>query len=257
MWQRIYTTGLPLKSGRLAFLFTVDELSEGVDVPEVNMVLFLRPTQSLTVFLQQLGRGLRHAPEKECLTVLDFVGQVHRKYRMDIRLKALLPRHRHSIDKEVENNFPHLPAGCAIQFDKMSRKYVLDNIRANLQKMAAQVPERLQTFTSESGQELTFGNFVQYHDYEPERLLVSDSWTGWKASAQLAPVPSDPDLAPPPCMRIILSAGPCCTGNPSPTLPWTHPQDRTWCITPPGDTPSWCLPGTGKNTITAQCRFNF
>jgi hypothetical protein len=176
---------------------------------------------------------------------------------MDIRLKALLPRHRHSIDKEVENNFPHLPAGCAIQFDKMSRKYVLDNIRANLQKMAAQVPERLQTFTSESGQELTFGNFVQYHDYEPERLLVSDSWTGWKASAQLAPVPSDPDLAPPPCMRIILSAGPCCTGNPSPTLPWTHPQDRTWCITPPGDTPSWCLPGTGKNTITAQCRFNF
>jgi hypothetical protein len=184
-----------LKSGRLAFLFTVDKLSEGVDVPEVNMVLFLRPTQSLTVFLQQLGRGLRHAPEKECLTVLDFVGQVHRKYRMDTRLKALLPRHRHSIDKEVENNFPHLPAGCAIQFDKMSRKYVLDNIRANLQKLAAQVPERLQTFTSESGQELTFGNFVQYHDYEPERLLVYDSWTGWKASAQLAPVPSDPDLA--------------------------------------------------------------
>ncbi len=79
-----------LRSGRLVFLFTVDKFSEGVDVPEINMVLFLRPTQSLTVFLQQLGRGLRHAPEKECLTVLDFVGQVHRKYRMDIRLKALL-----------------------------------------------------------------------------------------------------------------------------------------------------------------------
>jgi len=184
-----------LKSGRLAFLFTVDKLSEGVDVPEVNMVLFLRPTQSLTVFLQQLGRGLRHAPEKECLTVLDFVGQVHKKYRMDTRLKALLPRHRHSIDKEVENNFPHLPAGCAIQFDKLSRKYVLDNIRANLQNLAAQVPERLQTFTSETNQKLTFGNFIQYHDYEPELLLVSDSWTGWKARAQLAPVPSDPDLA--------------------------------------------------------------
>ena len=92
-----------------------------------------------------------HAPEKECLTVLDFVGQEHRKYRMDTRLKALLPKHRHSIDKEVENNFPHLPAGSAIQFDKLSRKYVLDNIRANLQKLAAQVPERFQPFTSESG----------------------------------------------------------------------------------------------------------
>jgi hypothetical protein len=125
----------------------------------------------------------------------------------------------------------------------MSRKYVLDNIRANLQKMAAQVPERLQTFTSESGQELTLGNFVQYHDYEPERLLVSDSWTGWKARTQLAPVPSDPDLGPPPCMRIIPSAGSCCTGNPAPTLPWTHPQDRTRCITPPGDAyhPGVCL----------------
>ena len=83
----------------------------------------------------------------------------------------------------------------ATQFDKLSRKYVLDNIRANLQNLAAQVPERLQTFTSETKQKLTFGNFIQYHDYEPERLLVSDSWTGWKARALLAPVPSDPDLA--------------------------------------------------------------
>ncbi|MCA1785775.1 MAG: DEAD/DEAH box helicase, partial [Desulfobacteraceae bacterium] len=113
-----------LRSGRLAFLFTVDKFSEGVDVPEINMVLFLRPTQSLTVFLQQLGRGLRHAPEKECLTVLDFVGQVHRKYRMDLRLKALLPRHRYGIDREVAQNFPHLPAGCAIQFDRISKGYV-------------------------------------------------------------------------------------------------------------------------------------
>jgi len=184
-----------LRSGRLAFLFTVDKFSEGVDVPEINMVLFLRPTQSLTVFLQQLGRGLRHAPEKECLTVLDFVGQVHRKYRMDLRLKALLPRHRYGIDREVAQDFPHLPAGCAIQFDRISKGYVLENIRANLKNLAAQVPERLQTFTSETGQELTFGRFIQYHEYEPERLLVSDTWAGWKARAQLAPVPSDPDLA--------------------------------------------------------------
>jgi len=184
-----------LRSGQLAFLFTVDKFTEGVDVPEINMVLFLRPTQSLTVFLQQLGRGLRHAPEKECLTVLDFVGQVHRKYRMDLRLKALLPRHRYGIDQEVAQDFPHLPAGCAIQFDRISKGYVLENIRANLRNLAAQVPERLQTFTSETGQALTFGNFVQHHDYEPERLLVSDTWTGWKARAQLAPAPSDPDLA--------------------------------------------------------------
>jgi len=183
-----------LKSGQLTFLFTVDKLSEGVDVPEINTVLFLRPTESLTVFLQQLGRGLRHAPEKDCLTVLDFVGQAHRRYRIDTKLKALLPRHRFAIDKEVEQDFPHLPAGCAIQLDRLSRQYVLDNIRENFGRLAVQVPDRLQTFTSETGQELTFGNFIRYHDYEPEVLLARESWSEWKAKAQLAPIPIDPDL---------------------------------------------------------------
>lgn len=184
-----------LKVGRLTFLFTVDKLSEGVDVPEVNTVLFLRPTESLTVFLQQLGRGLRHAPEKDCLTVLDFVGQAHRRYRVDTKLKALLPRHRFPIDKEVENDFPHLPAGCSIQLDRLSRQYVLENIRENLLRLSVQVPDRLQTFTSETGQELTFGNFIRYHDYEPEVLLAKESWSEWKAKAQLGPIPNDPDLA--------------------------------------------------------------
>lgn len=184
-----------LKSGQLNFLFTVDKLSEGVDVPEINTVLFLRPTESLTVFLQQLGRGLRHAPEKDCLTVLDFVGQAHRRYRIDTKLKALLPRHRFSIDREVEQDFHHLPAGCAIQLDRLSRQYVLENIRENLGRLAVQVPDRLQTFTSETGQELTFGNFIRYHDYEPEVLLAKESWSEWKAKAQLAPIPVDHDLA--------------------------------------------------------------
>ena len=183
-----------LKAGRLTFLFTVDKLSEGVDVPEVNTVLFLRPTESLTVFLQQLGRGLRHAPGKDCLTVLDFVGQTHRRYRVDTKLKSLLPRHRFSIDKEVEHDFPHLPAGCSIQLDRLSRQYVLENIRENLGRLAVQVPDRLQTFTSETGQELTFGNFIRYHDYEPEVLLAKESWSEWKAKAQLGPIPIDPDL---------------------------------------------------------------
>jgi superfamily II DNA or RNA helicase len=183
-----------LKSGKLTFLFTVDKLSEGVDVPEINTVLFLRPTESLTVFLQQLGRGLRHAPEKDCLTVLDFVGQAHRRYRIDAKLKALLPRHRFSIDKEVEQDFPHLPAGCSIQLDRLSRQYVLENIKENLGRLVVQVPDRLQTFTSETGHELTFGNFIRYHDYEPEVLLAKETWSQWKAKAQLAPIPNDPDL---------------------------------------------------------------
>ena len=69
-----------LISGEIRFIFVVDIYNEGVDIPEVNTILFLRPTESLTVFLQQLGRGLRLAENKECLTVLDFIGQANRKY---------------------------------------------------------------------------------------------------------------------------------------------------------------------------------
>ncbi len=182
-----------LRAGRITFLFTRDVLSEGLDVPEVNTVLFLRPTESLTVFLQQLGRGLRHAPEKDCLTVLDLVGQVHRCYRLDLKFKALLPKTRFNIEREVQMSFPHLPSGCSIQMDRVAREHVLANIRENLRNLAQQVPERLQTFEQESGQKLTFANFVRFHNYDPTALLAKDSWTGWRARARLAAEPADPD----------------------------------------------------------------
>lgn len=161
--------------GKIQFLFTRDVLNEGLDVPEVNTVLFLRPTESLTVFLQQLGRGLRHSPEKDCLTVLDFVGQTHRRYRIDRKLKALLSKRRFNIQREVELDFPHLPPGCSIQLDKVAREHVLANIRENLRNLADQVPDRLESFENEAGQPLTFGNFVRFHDYDPEALLSRKS----------------------------------------------------------------------------------
>ena len=182
------------RAGKFRFLFTRDVLNEGLDVPDVNTVLFLRPTESLTVFLQQLGRGLRHAPEKDCLTVLDFVGQSHRRYRIDRKLKALLAKRRFSIQREVEMDFPHLPAGCSIQLDRVAREYVLENIRENLRNLADQVPDRLESFEHEAGLPLTFGNFVRFHDYDPEALLTRKTWTQWKAGARLAETPSDPDI---------------------------------------------------------------
>lgn len=182
------------RDGRLTFLFTVNLLSEGIDIPEINTVLFLRPTESLTVFLQQLGRGLRNAPEKDCLTVIDFVGQAHRRYRVDTKFKALLSKQRFSIEREAEQDFPHLPPGCSIQLDKISRKHVLDNIRTNLKNLAIAIPDLLQTYTAETGQPLTFGNFIRTHEYEPAALLVRETWTQWKSRARLAPPPDDPDL---------------------------------------------------------------
>lgn len=76
--------------------------SEGFDLPEISTVLFLRPTGSLTVFLQQLGRGLRHCENKECLTVLDYVGQAHAKYNYEERFRALLHRSKQSVKESIE-----------------------------------------------------------------------------------------------------------------------------------------------------------
>lgn len=182
------------RGGELQFLFTRDVLNEGLDIPDINTVLFLRPTESLTVFLQQLGRGLRHAPGKECLTVIDFVGQAHRKYQISRKLKALLSANRVGIDREVEADFPHLPPGCSIQLDRVAREHVLENIRENLKNLSQQIPERLETFERESGLPLTFGNFVRYHDYEPEIFLKNATWSEWKARARRGPLPGDPDV---------------------------------------------------------------
>ncbi len=123
-----------LRRREVNVLFAVDLYNEGIDIPEIDAVLFLRPTESLTVFLQQLGRGLRLHEEKECLTVLDFVGQAHRNFRFDLRFWSLLVDPTVSIDGQVEHGFTHLPAGCTLLMERVARQYILENIRQSLRQ---------------------------------------------------------------------------------------------------------------------------
>jgi len=118
-----------LRRGELQAIFTVDIFNEGVDIPEVDTLLLLRPTESATIFLQQLGRGLRWAPGKSVLTVLDFIGQAHAEYRFDIRYRALVGGTRRQIERAVLNGFPLLPPGCAIRLDEIAQEIVLENLR--------------------------------------------------------------------------------------------------------------------------------
>jgi superfamily II DNA or RNA helicase/HKD family nuclease len=103
---------LQLKAGELQVLFAVDLFNEGVDVPEIDTVLFLRPTESATVFLQQLGRGLRKARDKACLTVLDFVGNQHQEFRFDLRFRAMTGRSRRQLERDIGEGFPYLPVAA-------------------------------------------------------------------------------------------------------------------------------------------------
>src|SRR4029077_725286 len=106
-----------LKEGEINCLFAVDIFNEGVDVPQIDTVMFLRPTESSLVFLQQLGRGLRRARDKACLTVLDFIGNANRNFRFDLSYRALTAASRREIQEQIDSGFPFLPAGCAIQLD--------------------------------------------------------------------------------------------------------------------------------------------
>lgn len=158
-----------LVSGNIRFIFVVDIYNEGVDIPEVNTVLFLRPTESLTIFLQQLGRGLRLAENKECLTVLDFIGQANKRYNFEDKFAALLSNTSRSVTREIKDGFVSAPKGCYIQLEKKAAKYILDNIRTSYGNTAGLV-SRVASFTEDSGLELTLANFLEYYHLDPRTI---------------------------------------------------------------------------------------
>lgn len=165
-----------LVAGDVRFIFVVDIYNEGVDIPEVNTVLFLRPTESLTVFLQQLGRGLRLAEDKECLTVLDFIGQANRKYNFEDKFAALLSHTTRSVTREIKDGFVSVPKGCYIQLEKKAAKYILDNIRASYGNTAGLV-SRVASFAEDSGLELTLANFLDYYHLDPRAIYKLSSFS--------------------------------------------------------------------------------
>jgi superfamily II DNA or RNA helicase/HKD family nuclease len=118
-----------LRDREINILFAVDLFNEGLDIPEVDTVLFLRPTESATVFLQQLGRGLRLTPGKTVLTALDFVGHQRREFRFDQRFRMLTGLGRKQLVRQLEQGFPFLPSGSQIVLDSMAQRLVLENIR--------------------------------------------------------------------------------------------------------------------------------
>jgi superfamily II DNA or RNA helicase/HKD family nuclease len=151
-----------LRERRVNTLFAADLFNEGLDLPHVDTVLFLRPTESATIFLQQLGRGLRRAPGKAVLTALDFVGHHRREFRFDARYRAMTGATRRGLEEQVQRGFPFLPSGSQIILDRQTQDSVLENIRAQVSsrwpRIVAELrsygEQALATFLHESGVEL-------------------------------------------------------------------------------------------------------
>ncbi len=179
-----------LKRGTLRCVFSVDVLGEGVDVPSVDTVLLLRPTQSATVFSQQLGRGLRLSDDKSHLTVIDLIGQQHRQFRFEDRLRAIVDERNGTVRDQAQAGFPFMPSGCNLVLDRESEKIVLENLR----DAVARPQWRTLTNDLRDLGDIDLSEFLRRTERRPEDLYRGGdrSWTRLRRDAGLPIAPLGP-----------------------------------------------------------------
>ncbi len=181
-----------LAAGRIRVLFSVDLFNEGVDLPSVDTLLLLRPTDSPTLFIQQLGRGLRRSLDKTVCTVLDFVGRHRREFRFDRRLRALFGGSRRDLIRQVEQGFPFLPAGCQFSLDRVASEIVLDNLRTAVPARWTARVEELRAQAAD-GRDVTFADYLDASGVELDDLYNgAKSWSDLRADAGLSVLPAGP-----------------------------------------------------------------
>jgi superfamily II DNA or RNA helicase len=181
-----------LLDGKVLVVFTVDLFNEGVDIPSVDTLLLLRPTDSPTLFLQQLGRGLRKAPGKSACTVLDFVGTHRKEFRFDRRLRALLGGSRADVERQVREGFPFLPAGCSFDLDPVASEIVLDSIRAAVPSTWRERCDELRSLG-----DIGLGEYLERSGLELEDVYAGGhSWSEMRRAVGLATAPAGPSETP-------------------------------------------------------------
>ncbi|HEY8380387.1 MAG TPA: DEAD/DEAH box helicase family protein, partial [Nannocystis sp.] len=178
-----------LAAGKLSVVFSVDLFNEGIDVPAVDTLLLLRPTDSPTLFLQQLGRGLRKSPGKDVCTILDFVGRHRAEFRFDRRLGALLGGTRRDLIAQVERGFPFLPAGCHMELDPVAAEIVLSNLRQAIGTRWPAKIEALQQF-ARAGRDVTLAGYLDSAGLELADLYANRH--GWSDLREAAGLPVRP-----------------------------------------------------------------
>jgi superfamily II DNA or RNA helicase len=165
------------KIKEINYLFVVDIFNEGIDIPEIDTVLFLRPTESLTIFLQQLGRGLRLADGKDCLSVLDFVGNARPEYDFEGKFRAMIGKTNTSIQKEIEDDFPHLPLGCSIVLEKRAKEFILQNIRNATSLNKNQLLSKIRNYKHQSTLPLSLKNFSNHYHIPIQLIYKKGLWS--------------------------------------------------------------------------------
>lgn len=162
------------KDGEINYLYVVDLLNEGIDIPAIDTVMFLRPTESLTIFLQQLGRGLRKTEGKERLTVLDFVGNQNKEFDYSDRFRAMLGPTSMNVSEELKKGCPHLPFGCQITLEPVAEELVIKNIEQNISRFnKTGIINKITNFHNSFGQQLTLESFIRLTKTPFKNLFAS------------------------------------------------------------------------------------
>lgn len=166
-----------LRDKVINYLFVVDMFNEGVDIPAIDTVLFLRPTESVTVFLQQFGRGLRKAKGKTHLTVLDFVGHSRSEFNYSDRLRAMIGKTSMSVAEELEHGFPHMPLGCKITLEEKAYEEILNNVTSFIKSFQkGKIINSIKTFPQNYDVPLTLANFIRLTRIPLERIYKVSTW---------------------------------------------------------------------------------
>lgn len=126
--EAIYRLSYGVGDNRLDYIFTVDIFAEGVDIPEVNQVIMLRPTQSAIVFVQQLGRGLRKAPDKEFVVILDFIGNYQSNFLIPVALADDRSYNKDNMRRALAVDLRQIPGASSVHFDPIVRKRIYESI---------------------------------------------------------------------------------------------------------------------------------
>ena len=166
-----------LQSGAINYLFVVDLFNEGVDIPEIDTVLFLRPTESATVFLQQFGRGLRLHKGKDHLTVLDFVGHSRAEFSYKDRFESLIGRHSRDILTEVKEGFQNAPFGCKIILEEKAKEEIIANIEGYLRSLNKnRIIKEIASYHETFSDSFSLSGFLDYSHVPFHKIYGSMTW---------------------------------------------------------------------------------
>ena len=159
------------RTDKLDYIFTVDIFNEGVDVPEINQVILLRPTESPIIFVQQLGRGLRKAEGKEFVIVLDFIGNYQTNYMIPIALSGDRTGNKDNIRRSLMEGNNIIKGASTIYFDEISRDRIYKSIDAADLNQIRLLKKEYQTLKYKLGRIPHLKEFDEMGELDPLRLI--------------------------------------------------------------------------------------